>query len=91
MTYGRDDLMAIAAVRYCIGRRTYIVSDCVAWLRQVWPTLRESARAVIARDIREAIEQDDRARADGLSIRYLGDDCDRREWLSLRDVWEAER
>lgn len=91
MNYGRDDLMAIAAVRYCIGRRTYIVSDCATWLRTVWPTLRESARAVIARDICEAIEQDDCARAEGLSIRYLGDDCDRREWLSLRDLWEAEK
>ena len=47
MTYGRDDLMAIAAVRYCLGSRNYIVSDCVDWLRWVWPTLRESARQCI--------------------------------------------
>jgi hypothetical protein len=26
--YGRDDLMAVAAFRYSLGRMTYIVSDC---------------------------------------------------------------
>jgi hypothetical protein len=25
--FGRDDLMAIAAFRYCLGRMTYIVGD----------------------------------------------------------------
>ena len=30
--YGRDDLMAVAAFRYSLGRMTYIVSDCAHWL-----------------------------------------------------------
>lgn len=30
--WGRDDLMASAAVRYCLGRSTYIVGDRADWL-----------------------------------------------------------
>ena len=31
--YGRDDLMAVAAFRYSLGRMTYIVSDCATEIR----------------------------------------------------------
>ena len=37
MKYGRADLMAIAAVRYCLGRMSYIVGDCADWLIAEWP------------------------------------------------------
>ncbi len=62
MNYGRDQLMVTAAVRYCLGRMTYIVSDCRIWLRAVWPHLSENARTVIARDVDEAFQRDDEAR-----------------------------
>lgn len=29
---GHDHLMVIAATRYCLGRMSYIVSDCADWL-----------------------------------------------------------
>lgn len=32
--WGRSDLMATAAVRYCLGRCSYIVGDCVDWLHE---------------------------------------------------------
>lgn len=63
--WGRDDLMAIAAVRYCLGRMTYITSDCSEWLLQQWPNIKPTARAVIKRDIDESFARDDDAREAG--------------------------
>lgn len=60
--WGRDDLMATAAVRYCLGRMTYIVGDCADWLIEHWPNISSNARAVIQRDVEERFEQDDRNR-----------------------------
>jgi hypothetical protein len=86
--FGREDMAALWAVRYCLGRRTYVVSECCAWLRSIWDTLDPIAKSLIARDIDEEIERDDRARASGSDYRPLGDDCDRREWLAVRSLWE---
>ena len=85
--WGRDDLMAIAAVRYCLGRMTYITSDCSEWLVQQWPNIKPSARAVIQRDIDEAFACDDEAREAGDSFRPLGWDCDRAVWQKVRELW----
>lgn len=50
--------MAICAIRYTIGRRSYIVSDGVRWARHFG---NESpwVRSVITRDLQEAVERDD--------------------------------
>lgn len=52
-----DQLMALAAFRYCLGRQTYIVRSCIDWLRDVWPQLTANSRSVIERDLAEAIQQ----------------------------------
>lgn len=54
--FGRDDLMALASVRYCLGRASYIVSDCCDWLVEQWPNICQGTQVNILRDIREAIE-----------------------------------
>ncbi len=82
--YGPDDLMVIAAFRYCCGRQTYIVSECVDWLIKNWSTFSERARIVIKRDLETEFEADDRARASGSDYKPLGWDCDRQEWEKLR-------
>lgn len=89
--WGRDDLMAIAAVRYCLGRMTYITGNCADWLVEQWPYIKPSAQNVIKRDVEEAFERDDKARAegDGLALRALGMDCDRTEWKRVRKLWSA--
>lgn len=88
MTYGRDDLMAVSAVRYCLGRMTYIVGDCVDWLISAWPDLKPNAQAVIKRDIEEAFARDDDDRAEGREYKALGHDCDRAEWERVRRIWK---
>ena len=85
--WGRDDLVALAAVRYCLGRMTYIVSDCADWLVQQWPNIKPSARAIIQRDIEEAFARDDEAREAGKEHKPLGCDCDRAEWEKVRKLW----
>ena len=85
--YGRDDLMAVAAFRYCLGRMTYIVSDCADWLIEQWPNIAENARKIIQRDLEEAFKRDDEARADGQDYKPLGHDCDRAQWEKVRRLW----
>ena len=86
--WGYSQLMATAAVRYCLGRRTYIVSCCVEWLFVQWENFDEHTKALIKRDIEEEIERDDEARANGCDYKPLGDDMDRAEWLKCRQLWE---
>jgi hypothetical protein len=87
--WGRGDLMAICAVRYCLGRMTYITSDCSEWLIEQWPNIKPSAQAVIRRDIDEAFQRDDEARANGDEYKPLGWDCDRAVWAKVRALWQA--
>lgn len=85
--FGRDGLMALAAVRYCLGRQTYIVGDCADWLRQVWDELSPNMRAVIQRDVEREFQLDDEARAAGKEYKPLGMDMDRAQWERVRKLW----
>lgn len=86
--WGRHCLMAMAAVRYCLGRRTYIVSDCKEWLINTWPIMPEDIKATIQRDIEEAFKRDDEDRENGREHKTLGHDCDRRSWENVRKLWK---
>ena len=86
--YGRDDLMALAAVRYCLGRSSYIVSDCADWLATAWPHIGPGTRKTIQRDVEEAFARDDADRAEGREHKALGWDCDRAQWERVRQLWE---
>lgn len=85
--FGRSDLMAMCAVRYCLGRATYVVGDCVDWLIDQWENLAPNAKTIIQRDIEEAFRRDDEARSDGKEHKPLGMDCDRAEWEKARRLW----
>ena len=54
--WGRDQIMVIAAVRYCMGRSTYIVGDCAEWLIVQWPHFNEHTKAIIQRDLEEEFD-----------------------------------
>ena len=89
--YGRDDLMVIAAFRYCCGRQTYIVSDCADWLIQHWASFATNARKVIERDLEDEFNRDDEARANGNDHKPLGADCDRQAWERVRALWMSTK
>lgn len=88
--WGRSGLMAVSAVRYCLGRRTYIVSDCQEWLCDIWDELPEKAQTIIQRDVEEAFKRDDEDRANGKEHRALGDACDMLCWEKVRALWRND-
>lgn len=69
-----DQLMVMAAHRYCLGRRSYIVSSCLEFLDQVWEQLSLNTQIVILRDTKEALERG-----------TAGDDMDIRGWQAFVD------
>jgi hypothetical protein len=71
--WGTNDLMAMAAFRYCLGRRTYIVSACREWLQRHWDKFEPSTRSLILREVEEAFQSGD-----------LGMECDKAEWEKVR-------
>ena len=85
--WGFHDLMVTAAFRYCLGRRSYIVSVCVDWLIEQWPNFEENVKDAIQRDLEDELKRDDQARERGSTSRPLGDDCDRQEWKRVRQLW----
>ncbi|MBU9945037.1 MAG: hypothetical protein KTQ12_10435 [Dermatophilaceae bacterium] len=50
-----DPIVLVGAVRYALGRATYIVADTAAEVRRCWPLLDARDRGVIRRDIAEAL------------------------------------
>jgi hypothetical protein len=50
-----DQLMALAAFRYCLGRRSYIVGSCLDWLRDTWEQFEPNTKSVMVRDTIEAL------------------------------------
>lgn len=87
--YGRDESMAVYAVRYCLGRQTYAVGECVEWLLHVWPALAERTQQQIRRDIEREFERDEADRKAGRSPCALGAPMDRQEWERVRALWRA--
>lgn len=92
--YGQDDFIAVSAVRYAIGRQTYIVDETCRWLRDAWPVLNPKAQSLIRRDITEAIERDNRVRetyGPNKTFKPLGADCDRQAWVAVCALWAQDR
>lgn len=49
-----NNSMAVYAFRYCLGRETYAVSDCVEWLIANWDSLTKSSQNLMIHEIKEA-------------------------------------
>ncbi len=62
--------IALCALRYCQGRRTYMPSLVVDWTKRHWESLSLKDRGVILKDLEEFLN----------SGRDLGDECDRETW-----------
>ena len=53
-----DQLMVMAAHRYCLGRQSYIVGSCINWLTNHWNQISPGTQDVILRDTLEALAKD---------------------------------
>jgi len=70
--------MLISAVRYALGRATYIVMCTCDEVRCCWPDLTQRARDVITRDVTEHLRLVDLRLAGGM-------DCDHDQWRRLAE------
>lgn len=67
------------ALKYCVGRQSYMPSLIIDGTKQNWELLNQIDRQTIQRDVNAMI-----------GTRYLGMDCDRDTWLSF-DKWITEK
>ena len=73
----QDELtMALCAIRYTIGRMSYIVADGVRWARQ-YGTQSAWVRGILIRDLQEAVERADRG------LPALGMEMDSNAWRAV--------
>ena len=68
--------MLISALRYAIGRRTYIVEITVNYILSELPKLSDSCKHVMIDDIEKAYS--------------LGDECDIQDWMRLLKELKGE-
>ena len=54
-----ENMMVLAAVRYCLGQQTGTVSTCQHWLHNVWPQLPALLQSQILEGITAALMDDD--------------------------------
>lgn len=80
-----DEQMLVSAVRYALGRSTYITADTSDSVRGAWPHLSDNARGNIIRDVEREMNDADAAG------RPLGMDVDHRVWVSLLDDMKSGR
>lgn len=79
------DWLYINAIRYAIGRKTYVVSETTEWIQANYTLLSQVTKEQIYRDLRDAILKDtyETSQIDKgheMSYRHLGHDCDREDW-----------
>jgi hypothetical protein len=75
--HDRDrELMAVCAIRYAIGRQSYIVSDAVRWAREFGASS-PSIRNVIINDLEEAVQREDNG------FLSLGAEMDSKAWRAV--------
>jgi hypothetical protein len=70
--------LSIYALRYCVGRMTYMPSTIIDAIKENWELLHPDDRQQIQNDVQTAI-----------ATRHLGMAWDRETWLSF-DEWIAE-
>lgn len=78
MTRRDRGTLLINAVRYALGRRTYVVSDTCRIARVALHEVTDDDRGVIGHDIQKALARG-----------TCGDDIDDREWRDLLDWMDA--
>ena len=75
-----DALVLIAAFRYALGRRTYIVEYVVDFIVNNWDELETSDRKLIIKEILDAKDKG-----------CIGQDCDWKSWQRVLGVEVALR
>ncbi len=80
-----NEQILIYAVRYALGRMSYIVGDVARYVKSKNNTLSSQCKNIIIRDIEEKME---RYHSVGQT---LGMECDERTWENLLKLLKFER
>ena len=75
-----EELMLISAVRYALGRQSYIVGATCEYVASIVDKLSQNCVNILIRDIEDEIK-----RYHGIG-RTCGMECDERDWLNLLEV-----
>ncbi len=65
----------ICALRYCVGRQTYMPGLVIDWAKRHWDAIHSNDQNLIKKEVEEIFEKD----------HYLGDRCDIETWENFRD------
>jgi hypothetical protein len=87
MTHDAES-MAVCAIRYTIGRQSYIVSDGQRWAIE-WGRKSGWVRRTITRDLQEAIDRCDDAHAADREAFALGSRFDEEGWRNVMRELQA--
>ncbi len=68
----QNHLMVLCAFRYCLGKQSYIASECIHWMCDWWDDLADLTRKRIIEETHEALESN-----------RAGDICDQETWRSF--------
>lgn len=81
-----ENYMLFYAFRYCLGRRTYAVSDFCDYATAHVTQIRTKELNLMVREITEYELRD----KDDPAMKWLGDECDKAYWIKLRSVINDE-
>jgi len=84
--FDHDDLI-MSATAYYLGRRSISVGDFCQRLRRAWPELSEDVRAYVQRLVEAEFAREEILRRLQPDWTSFGDECDRDEWVAVRDLW----
>ena len=79
-----DEQILICAVRYALGRMSYIVGVVCQYVTYKRKTLSKECINIIIRDIEDEMKRYHKAGE------YLGMKCDERNWCELLDILKKE-
>jgi hypothetical protein len=72
-------IMVTCAVRYALGRKTYVPSVIQEWIKTYWDNLNNNTKSVVVRDVFEYLYENYRARNDAQFLDIVSD-YDASEW-----------
>ena len=73
------NLIVMAAIRYSLGRRSYMPSTVSEYIKEIWNDTSEKHRAFYIKQLDQAIDDIEYTKG----IEGLGDECDAKTWFNL--------